>query len=394
VVAVPDPPTGTAWSTTTGAVGTYTLSGLPLGNYLVSAFAKDYARQFYYGHDFAAQAENVTLGSGGRSDVNFQLKYGAGRILGHVYGANMAPVNQAQLEAYLLVGGSWIVAYRARSSSDGSYVMPSVLPGSYRVKAFPSGYVPEWYQGTYVEGAAKLVPVTTFADTIDIDFTLEPTPVAEAGGPYLGQAGLSLTLNGVAYYDPGRPIVSWNWEFGDGSTGSGASANHTYQAAGIYTAKLTVTDTMGTQATDTATVVIWSYCFADQERGTKLYINTSSQTFQFIAPDKEFAVKKATRMEVIDLTKVSAMIYDARTKKWRIDSKKLSLDNDIKPFVELQRWDNKPDKIILIFHRDEELMLSALVLDGTQDSCVAVAKDMKTSKFYILIDRPDLKRLK
>ncbi|GIG38661.1 PKD domain-containing protein [Cellulomonas phragmiteti] len=57
--------------------------------------------------------------------------------------------------------------------------------------------------------------------------------------------GLSVTADGTASSDPDGTIASWAWDFGDGSTGQGATASHTYAAAGTYPVTLTVTDDDG-----------------------------------------------------------------------------------------------------------------------------------------------------
>jgi PKD repeat protein len=41
------------------------------------------------------------------------------------------------------------------------------------------------------------------------------------------------------------PIVQWDWRFGDGQIGSGATVTHTYSSAGTYTAHLVVTNQTG-----------------------------------------------------------------------------------------------------------------------------------------------------
>ena len=50
------------------------------------------------------------------------------------------------------------------------------------------------------------------------------------------------------------PIASYRWEFGDGSSASGATASHTYAASGSYTVRLTVTDSDGLTGTTSKVV--------------------------------------------------------------------------------------------------------------------------------------------
>jgi hypothetical protein len=51
-------------------------------------------------------------------------------------------------------------------------------------------------------------------------------------------------------------IVSWVWDFGDGSVGSGPVVNHTYASAGTYSATLTIIDTWGGETSYTTTVSV------------------------------------------------------------------------------------------------------------------------------------------
>jgi PKD repeat protein len=69
------------------------------------------------------------------------------------------------------------------------------------------------------------------------------TPVANAAGPYTGAPGVAVSFNGSNSTDPQGQTLTYAWDFGDSSTGTGASPTHTYATAGYYTAKLTVTDT-------------------------------------------------------------------------------------------------------------------------------------------------------
>ncbi len=52
----------------------------------------------------------------------------------------------------------------------------------------------------------------------------------------------------------GATIVSYAWNFGDGATGTGASTNHAFAAAGTYNVVLTITDNLG--RTDSAALSV------------------------------------------------------------------------------------------------------------------------------------------
>lgn len=93
-------------------------------------------------------------------------------------------------------------------------------------------------------------------------------PVAEAGGPYTGIAGTAITFEGSASSDSDGSIASYNWDFGDGNIGSGATPENRYSTAGTYTTTLTVTDDENAVGTDTATVEI-----TDATSGNTIYIS-------------------------------------------------------------------------------------------------------------------------
>jgi PKD repeat protein len=56
---------------------------------------------------------------------------------------------------------------------------------------------------------------------------------------------LSCGFDGSGSADADGSITSYAWDFGDGSTGTGATPQHTYASAGTYTVELTVTDDRG-----------------------------------------------------------------------------------------------------------------------------------------------------
>lgn len=57
-----------------------------------------------------------------------------------------------------------------------------------------------------------------------------------------GPAGLTVDFDGSKSNDVNGDALTYSWDFGDGTTGSGANASHTYADEGTYTVTLTVSD--------------------------------------------------------------------------------------------------------------------------------------------------------
>jgi len=82
-------------------------------------------------------------------------------------------------------------------------------------------------------------------------------PVADAEwSPHDGQAPEKVSFDASGSSDPDGTVTDWSWDFGDGSTGSGARVVHTYTRGGRYFPKLTVTDDSGAQAVFVGEVAI------------------------------------------------------------------------------------------------------------------------------------------
>ncbi|GGO70262.1 PKD domain-containing protein [Nonomuraea cavernae] len=69
-------------------------------------------------------------------------------------------------------------------------------------------------------------------------------------------ADLSCTVRNTGSADPDGTIVATTWNFGDGTTATGALAAHTFPGSGTYPISVTVTDDRGGTATATATVTV------------------------------------------------------------------------------------------------------------------------------------------
>jgi len=101
---------------------------------------------------------------------------------------------------------------------------------------------------TQVTSTDTTTDATTTAATTTTTVPNNP-PTANAGGPYSGKVGQSITFDGSKSTDSDGTIKDYLWDFGDGSSGSGISTSHIFQAAGTYTIKLTVVDNKGLSST-------------------------------------------------------------------------------------------------------------------------------------------------
>ncbi len=81
-------------------------------------------------------------------------------------------------------------------------------------------------------------------------------PVANAGGPYSGEAGSAIQFSGSGSDADGDPIASYSWNFGDGGSGTGATPTHTYASAGSFTVSLVVSDGTDNSNPDTAIATV------------------------------------------------------------------------------------------------------------------------------------------
>jgi hypothetical protein len=89
-------------------------------------------------------------------------------------------------------------------------------------------------------------------------------PICDPGGPYeacLGNCPWPTRFDGSGSSSPDGEIVSYEWGFGDGGTGTGVNPEHLYEEFGEFVVTLTVTD--NANASSSCTTLTRVYCVAD-----------------------------------------------------------------------------------------------------------------------------------
>ena len=91
--------------------------------------------------------------------------------------------------------------------------------------------------------------------SVQVSDQVNRAPTANPGGPYNVEPGEAVAFDGTGSADPDGTIVSYAWNFGDGTVGSGADPTHAYTAEGDYLVTLVVTDDGGLDSAMASTQV-------------------------------------------------------------------------------------------------------------------------------------------
>ena len=172
----------------------------------------------------------------------------ATRVAAH-FAAAAPPVNQPPTADFTSTVSDLEVEFDAGDSED-----PDGSITSYAWK-FGDGETGtgETTSHTYDEAGDYTVELTVTdndgaTDVVEKDITVTAPNVDPTAEFTWTNSNLTASFNGVDSDDPDGDIESYAWKFGDNTTGTGISPNHTYAAAGTYQVELTVTDDDG--ATD------------------------------------------------------------------------------------------------------------------------------------------------
>lgn len=187
------------------------------------------------------------------------------RVVVTAHDAKGKPKSGVNLRGEIFVGGvradfGSLSQRTLTTSGDGTATLRYTAP------AVPSG--PQVDNGTTVDIAVtpmddrnfdnattrfvtiRLVPpgVVIPADGLQAAFTFTPSAPSDHQNVVFDASTSAAPAN--------NPIVSYSWNFGDGSTGSGKTATHSFNIPGTYAVTLTVADAYNRTATTTQTVEV------------------------------------------------------------------------------------------------------------------------------------------
>jgi PKD repeat protein/glucose/arabinose dehydrogenase len=117
-----------------------------------------------------------------------------------------------------------------------------------------------WHFSGWSDSGAASHTITTPASPATYTATFSPNQPPTAimsATPTSGDPPLQVAFDGSGSFDPDDPTLIYDWDFGDGSPhSSSASPNHTFNAQGLYTVTLTVSDGHGLDDTETEQVQV------------------------------------------------------------------------------------------------------------------------------------------
>jgi PKD repeat protein len=184
----------------------------------------------------------------------------ADQLAGHVAVARTGKArNQAPTAAFTSASDFLDARFDGASSSDADGTVTGYAWN------FGDGSTGTGTTATHTYGAAGTYPVTltvtddqgaTATSTVSVSVIAPPPNVAPTAAFTAATGGSVGSFDASASSDSDGRVTGYRWTFGDGSTGTGVTASHTYAADGTYTVALTVTDDDGATTTTEQQVTI------------------------------------------------------------------------------------------------------------------------------------------
>ncbi len=175
-------------------------------------------------------------------------------------------------------------------------------------------------------------------------------PYANADGPYTGVISHPLTFNASKSFDLDGSITEYLWDFGDGTTKTGESVEHTYLTNDNYKVTLKITDNDELTDTDTTTATIG--------QADKTFVSQS--TITKIENDYEIEIDEAFYCYDIDGDNVEDRFYDPNDVIKTVQDEAIDISNEIhfllspKEKEDIFLWNTESDEVYTVDKIEKE----------------------------------------
>ena len=237
------PPTASFTSTATNLSATLDASSSTDSDGTISSYAWD------FGDTTSGTGKSTThdYTAAGTYPVKLTVTDNSGATNSITKNVTVTAANTAPKAAYTVATNDLSAAFDASTSLDADGTIASYAwdfgdstSGSGKTPTHPyaaSGTYPVKLTVTDNQGAINSVTTNV---TVSAAANVAPTAKFTSTSN-----DLTASLDASTSSDPDGSISSYDWTFGDGSTGTGKTVSHPYASAGTYAVKLTVTDNQG-----------------------------------------------------------------------------------------------------------------------------------------------------
>ncbi len=243
VTAANQPPVASFTSSTANLVASFNGSGSSDPDGTISA----YAWNFGDNTTGTGATPQHTYAAAGTYSVTLTVTDNAGATNAVTKPVTVsAPANQPPVASFTSSTANLVASFNGSGSSDPDGTISSYA-WNFGDNTTGTGAT---QQHTYAAAGTYSVTLTVTDNAGATNAVTKPVTVTAANQPPVASftsstANLVASFNGSGSSDPDGTISAYAWNFGDNTTGTGATPQHTYAAAGTYSVTLTVTDNAG-----------------------------------------------------------------------------------------------------------------------------------------------------
>lgn len=210
---------------------------------------------FYYGRPTTFNYDTGARNFGSITSAPISLVGVTGSALSFAHflqTENLSPYDSARVQISVDNGATWTDIYVTSLSTNGMVTRTADL------STYDNNTIRLRFSFDTVDGLFNAFEGWVVDDVVVSGEPQNSPPTANPGGPYSGYRNQSVTFSGHMSSDPNGDPLTYAWDFGDGTSGTGVAPTHAYTAYGSYTVTLVVNDGVYNSAPVSTTVTIFN----------------------------------------------------------------------------------------------------------------------------------------